>query len=165
MFQQPVVLAQRLGVPGAELADGLIQEGPPLGGAGPDEGQVFRAEKDGLDHAGEFGGGLCLDVVDEELSSGAPDELGFQKKFPSSAFHLGGDRCPVFLEGDEFLVSPGPVGAGAGQEADGFQEIGFSLGVFSPDDVHPGGEGGGEGLVVAKPVQGDGADGHCTRIS
>ena len=53
---------------------------------------------------------------------------------------------------------PGPVGPGPREKADGLQEVGLALGVFPPDDVHPGVELGGEVLIVAKALQGDGAD-------
>ena len=112
MVQQFVVLAQSLGIPGPELADGLVQECTALGGAGLDEGQILRAEENGLDDAGEFSGGLAFDMIDGELSPGAPEKLGFDEKFPPPALHLGGDGSPVPVEGDELLVPPGSVGLG-----------------------------------------------------
>ena len=52
MFQQSLILVQRLGVAGAELADGVVQEGAALGGACFDQGEVFGAEQDGAQDLG-----------------------------------------------------------------------------------------------------------------
>ena len=58
VVQELVVLGQGFRVPGPQLADGVVQEGPPFRRAGLDEGQILRTEEDRLEDPRQLPGGL-----------------------------------------------------------------------------------------------------------
>ena len=162
VVQQLVVLGQCLPISGAKLADGVVQKGPPLRRPRFNQRQILRAEQHRLDNPRQLRRGFQLHMVHQKLPPAPPGQLGLNEKGPVPAVHLGCDGPLIPLKGDELPVPSGPVGPGPGEKANGLQQIGLSLGILSPDHIDPRVKGSGKVGVVAKSVQADGADPHCT---
>ena len=103
---QAVVLRQRLGIPGAQLADGAVQKAPPGGGPLPDEEQVLRTEEHCVQNAGQLPRGLQTDPIGGQLPPPAPGQPGLQQEFPPAALHRAPNQGVLSVQPDHLPVIP-----------------------------------------------------------
>ena len=76
-----------------------------------------------------------LEELGLQLPPPPPEQEGFHPELPPPALQPGTHRAVVGVKGEQLPVSPGAVGAGAGQIAHRLQQVGLALGVFAVDDV------------------------------
>ena len=149
----PLVARQGGGVPGAELAEGGIQEAPPGGGPLPDQGEVLRLEKHGAVHLPQGGAGFDGNLVHGDAPPPAPEEARLDPEFPFPGFHPEQKPGGVRLEADHLPVRPGPGGLSPGEVDQGLQQVRLPLGVFAADHIAPGIEVRGLPDVIPEALQ------------
>ena len=160
---QAVVLRQRLGVPGPQLAQGQIHKPPAGRGAVPDQEQILRREEHRVQHVGQRGGVFRRHAVDGHLPLFAPVQLHAGHKLPVTGEDAALQQGALGVEADQL-----PVGVGAGRLAAGeidhrLQQVGLSLGVLPVDHVAVGIEGQTLAAVVAEARQRQLIDPHTVR--
>jgi hypothetical protein len=122
-----------------EGAQRQIAEPPPLARSHFQNHQIFRAEQHRRQHPGNLPGGFLLRPVQPQLPG-----AGAGEQDPADALlpFLGEDRAvdfsEIFPEPHHFRGFLCPEAFPASKIADGFQQVGFSLGVVSHDQVDAG---------------------------
>ncbi len=149
----PLIPCQGGGVPGAELAEGGIQEAPPGGGPLPDEEKVLRLEQHRVVHVSQGRVGLYGDLVDGELPPLPPEQIRLDLKLPVPGIDPGQQPGGVRLEADHLPVRPGPGGLSPGEVDQGLQQVRLPLGVFAADHIAPGIEVRGLPDVIPEALQ------------
>ena len=153
VLMEPLVLREGRGVPGPELGEGCVQEAPALRRPRPDELEVLRGEEDGPQHRAERRGRLGRDLVDAHGLPPPPADFKAADELPLPGEDLPLEDKSLRAEADELLICPRPVALGAGEAAEGLQEVGLPLGVLPADDVAGRVEGHGLGSVVPEVLQ------------
>ena len=161
MLIQTVEFRQQGRVFRTDLRNRLIHHLSPNRGAVLDEIQVIRTEEDRVDGLRELRS--CFpDAVDGDslgLSGTYPDSDAL---FPLMAEDLSQDLRLGKVKTDQLAVKSRPETLSAGQQIHRFQEIGLPLGIFSRNHIGAGGEVRGLPFVIAKSVQRDLMNDHCS---
>ena len=131
---EPLILRQRQGVPGPQLADAIIQKSPPGDGSFPDQIQVLRAEQHTLKNTGQLAAVFQLDTVGPQHPPRSPVQLRLQQKLSIPGKHISLQKCVIHTKLNQLPVISGPV-ADAGEIRHCFQQIGFSLCVVTVDHI------------------------------
>ena len=162
---QPPVFRQGLGIPGPQLAQGLVHEPPPGRRPLPDEKQVLRGEKHRVQHLGQVAAVSGSHAVDGHPPPSAPVQENFRFKLPLPGLNMPHQPGPVPVKADELPVRVGPGTAAAGQVHDGLQQVGLSLGIFAVYDVAASVEGQLLAVVIAEALQQQAVNLHTARRS
>ena len=162
---QPPVFRQGLGIPGPQLAQGLVHEPPPGRRPLPDEKQVLRGEKHRVQHLGQVAAVFGGHTVDGHLPPPSPGQLNLRFKFPLPGPDLSHQPGPVRSEANKLPIRMGPGTAAAGQVYDGLQQVGLSLGIFAVYDVAASVEGQLLAVVIAEALQQQAVNLHTARRS
>ena len=163
MVVQAAVLAQRLGVPGTQLAQGHIHEPPPLRRPRPDEEQVLRREKHRVQHIAERRAVFGLHTVDGHAPPLAAAEPDVGDEFPLAGEYLSHQQRVLPLKADQLPVAVGAGTFAAAQVHDGLQQVGLALGVLAVDDVAAVVEGQLLALIVPPALQRQRVNSHTPR--
>ena len=162
MLIQPTVLAQRLGVPRPQLAQRQVHEPPPFRRTGPDQKQILRRKKHGMQHVGQGGAVFGGHTVNGHFPPLSAEEAYVRHKLPLPGKDISQQRGLLHIKADQLLVS---VGAGTFSTAkiyDGLQQICFSLGVLSVNNVAAGVERQRLRAVVPPALQVQGVNSHTS---
>ena len=165
MVIQPPVFRQGLGIPGPQLAQGLVHEPPPGCRPLPDEKQVLRGEKHRVQHLGQVAAVSGGHAVDGHPPPSAPVQENFRFKLPLPGLNMPHQPGPVPVKADELPVRVGTGTAAAGQVYDGLQQVGLSLGIFAVYDVAASVEGQLLAVVIAEALQQQAVNLHTARRS
>ena len=162
---QPPVFRQGLGIPGPQLAQGLVHEPPPGRRPLPDKKQILRGEKHRVQHLGQVAAVSGGHAVDGHPPPSAPVQENFRFKLPFPGLNMPHKASPVPVKADELPVRVGPGTAAAGQVHDGLQQVGLSLGIFAVYDVAASVEGQLLAVVIAEAFQQQAVNLHTARRS
>ena len=164
MLIQLIELGEKLGVPGANLTDGIVHQPPPHRRPFLDQVQVVRAEQHRVHHLAQLTGGL-FHAVDGDLLGLAGLKKDSYGLLPVVAQHLRQNLRRGEAEAHQLPVKAGAEAAAAGEHVYRLQQVGFALGVLAGDHVGAAVELRRVPLVVAKAVEGDSSDDHAFTIS
>ena len=139
LLQNPVVLRQCRVVIRPEGAQRQIAEPPPLACAHFQDHQVFRAEQHRGQYPSDLPGGFLLRPIQPQLpGTGAGKQNPSDALLPLLREYRTVDFPEIFLKPHHFRGFLRPEAFPAAKIADGFQQVGFSLGVVSHDQVDAG---------------------------
>ena len=164
MLIQLIELGEELGVPGPDLADGIVHQSPAYRRPFFNQVQIIRAEQHRVHHLAQFSGGF-LYAVDGDLLGLAGLQQNADGLLPVVAQHLCQDLCRGKVEAHQLPVKAGAEAAAAGEHVHCLQQIGLALGVLAGDHVGAAAELHRFPLIVAKAVEGDSFDDHAFTTS
>ena len=139
LLQNSVVFRQRRVIIGPQGAQRLIPQPPPGGSAGFQHHQILGTEQNTGKQSGNVTGGLLFDPIVPQLpGAAAVEQHPTDVLLPLLGKNVAVNLAKIFFKADQF---PGPLGPEAfsrAQIADGFQQIGLTLGIVAHDEIHTG---------------------------
>lgn len=148
-------------VTGFGLSEEEVEEAASAAGWAFDEEEVFGTEDDGAEFAEEIRhltDGLAIEL--DGFFAGGPIQFEFVADL---GFEVGADEVTWGAVADHLGTADAAEGAEGGEEVEGFEDIGFALGVITDQEVEAGGEGEVQARVIAEVTESELGDMHGVR--
>ena len=148
-----VIVAERLRVARAKLAERVVHELAPRRRAVADQQQILRTEVDRAEHVAEVAPLFHGHLIDENFSSSPRGERDLEQKISVARKRVRLDAAFALAERNEFFFRPRARRTGRREIDDGFEQIRLSLRVLTDDDVAVRRERDIQRVVIAKVPQ------------
>jgi hypothetical protein len=148
-------------VTGFRLGEEEIEEASSAAGGAFDEEEVFGAEDDGAEFAEEIGhltDGLAIEL--DGFFAGGPIQLEFMADL---GFEVGAHEVTGGTAADHLGTADAAEGAEGGEEVEGFEDIGFALGIVTDQQVKAWGEGEVQARIIPEVTESEVGDMHSGR--